>query len=391
MSKNRNIINLNASGIGATQDASRRLSVTAESANGKAVIRIVGRISDWSANNATELGVKIDEFIAAKINDVFVYINSSGGDVFQANEIVNLISKFTGKKDGEGGAIVASAATRIAISLDTFEMAPNGQWMYHKPKASFDGDENQVESSLQVLKNATNEYRTAYANKTGLAETEIEKRWTKGDVWLSAAEAKKQKFITGIKGEDAEVTDDIVTELRACGAPFIPLLTVAAKPVTQPLQQQNQYKMEFIALLLGLPKDATEAQITAKINQLKVDAEAGATLTANASLAAKAKLKADIKELLDNAIQKHTIKPELRADYEKALENDFEGQKRIIEVLTPIPQLSAHITTPTAGNEDRSKWTYADWADKDPEGLKAMNETDFPKFEALMNAEYATK
>ena len=192
-----------ASGVSAQIKADKTpLSVTAEAKNGVASIRIVGRISDWSANNAQELSLKIDEFIAQGITDCFIYINSSGGDVFQANEIVNLLQKFTGKKDGEGGAIVASAATFIACSLDSFVMAKNGQFMYHKPIGSFEGNEDQVESTLAALKNATKTYRELYAKKIGKKAEEIEALWVKGDVWLSADDAKKQGFITGVKGEE---------------------------------------------------------------------------------------------------------------------------------------------------------------------------------------------
>ncbi|MFN8238627.1 MAG: Clp protease ClpP [Chitinophagales bacterium] len=376
-----------ASGVTAKIKADKTpLSVAAEAKNGVASIRIVGRISDWSPNNAQELSLKIDEFIAQGIKDCFIYINSSGGDVFQANEIVNLLQKFTGSKTGEGGAIVASAATFIACSLDTFVMAKNGQFMYHKPMGSFDGNEDQVESTLAALKNATKSYRELYAKKTGKKEEEIEAAWSKGDVWLSADEAKKQGFITGVKGEEP-VTAETVELLRACGAPVIPDLTISAEVIEkQQQQQQNQNKMKLIALSLGLKEDAPEAEILAKLNELKVAAQSAATLKAEADAQKAAKQAADIKAVLDSAEKDHRIKPEMRANYEKQLKADFETAKTIIEALTPVTQLSAEIKQEQGDNDDRSKWTYEQWAEKDPEGLITLSEKDPAKFQALSDA-----
>ena len=61
-----------------------------------------------------------------------IYINSPGGECFEANEIVNVIKKFPGKITGEGGALVASAATYIAINCTSFSMPANGLFMIHQ-------------------------------------------------------------------------------------------------------------------------------------------------------------------------------------------------------------------------------------------------------------------
>ena len=62
------------------------MSITAEQKGMKAEIRISGAIYDWN-NSAEEITQKIDTFITGGINDVDVYINSPGGDVFQSAEI----------------------------------------------------------------------------------------------------------------------------------------------------------------------------------------------------------------------------------------------------------------------------------------------------------------
>jgi len=173
------------------------LTITAEAKNDIAEIRISGVIHEWQ-NSAQEFKRQIDQLLAKGIKDVRLYINTPGGSVFEANEIANEIIRFSGTISGFGGALVASAGSYLALVCDTFEMPENGQYMYHKPMGRFQGNEDKVGTDLKLLQNLTNQYRTAYAKKTGLSESEIESRWSKGDVWLSSKEAKDQGFITAV-------------------------------------------------------------------------------------------------------------------------------------------------------------------------------------------------
>ena len=89
------------------------MNISAIKEKGKARIEIKGTIAGWrdSEKNFTR---SVEDMIREGIKDVHLYINSPGGDCFEANEIVNVIRKFPGKITGEGGALVASAATYIA-------------------------------------------------------------------------------------------------------------------------------------------------------------------------------------------------------------------------------------------------------------------------------------
>src|SRR5690606_27676347 len=129
-----------------------------------APIRISGVIHGWQ-NSAESFKAKIDDLLAKGVKDVTLYINTPGGSVFEANEIANEIKRFPGTITGFGGALVASAGSYLAIECDTFEMAENGQYMYHKPKGMIHGNEDEVASNLQLLKNLTAQYRKKYAEK----------------------------------------------------------------------------------------------------------------------------------------------------------------------------------------------------------------------------------
>lgn len=304
------------------------MKITAEQKGEKAEIRISGAIYDWN-NSAEEITQKIDSFITGGISDVDVYINSPGGDVFQSAEISNQIKRFSGIKKGIGGAIVASAATDIAISLDVFEMAENGQFMYHKPSANLSGNEDKIETSLVLLKNLTSQYKTRLSEKSGLTVEEIEANWTKGDVWLTAQEALNQKFITGIITKTV-ITPDTKAMVIACGSPHAPTVT-ASNPKTETEKKKD-------------------IEIKAIVNELVYDKKI-------------------------NAVQVASVENMFRANFDATL--------KFFEVK-PKPVKISSLINVTGTSKGRESWTLNDWREKAPLELKAN-----PEFYAeLVNKEY---
>ena len=181
------------------------LSITSCVKDGNAQINIVGDIFD-STNSSKDFSAAVDQLIADGIKDVNLFINSMGGSCFEANEIVNVIKKFPGKVNGVGGAIVASAATYIAVNCTTFFMPANGLFMIHKPSVNSDGNIDEIESDMKLLKNLTEIYANAYAKKTGMTVAQIEAMW-KTDCWLSTQEAIKLGFIDSLSDSDDDVID----------------------------------------------------------------------------------------------------------------------------------------------------------------------------------------
>lgn len=345
------------------------LTITAESKDDYAEIRISGALYEW--NNSTELlTAKIDKFLADGYVNVKVYINSPGGDVFVGAEIVNQLKRFTGKKEGYGGALVASAATIIAIEMDTFEMAENGQFMYHKPSGWISGNEDKIESQLTLLKNLTSQYKKMYADKTGISEDEIEANWTKGDVWLTAQQAKDQKFVTAISGKE-KVNKQTAEMISACGG--------TPPQITQENQENNMKNRNAIIALLKLSADATDEQIEAAI---KVQTDKASQVDALTKTANDAQEK-EIETMVDAAITAKKFTADLKSKYVALAQKDFEGTKAIIEAMQVVekPQITEGVTS-----EGREKWTMEDWQEKDANGLLTMMEKDPKAFAKLEEA-----
>lgn len=352
------------------------LEILAQEKDSVAEIRISGVIDGWQVSSA-RFRASVDELIAKGIKDVNIYMNGPGGSVFEANEIANEIRRFEGNKAGHGGALISSAYSYLALACDTFEMAENGQYMYHKPHGMLGGNEDQIESNLQLLKNLTKQYRKAYSDKTGMSEDEIESRWSKGDVWLSAQEAKEQGFITAVANKPAKVTEAQKALFTVCGAPKIPDVNSNTD-----MKNRNQ-----IIAALKLSADATDEQIEAAVIKAQEKADESA---ANAQAKEDAnKIKAEA--VVDAALAQKKIKADERQTWVDLAVANYDGTKKILEGMPAPSKASDNITPGASAATGRENWTLADYLDKDPKALTDLEKNDPDKFVALNEAYYGIK
>lgn len=323
-------------------------------------------------NGAEQFKSKVESLVADGVEDVHVYLNTEGGSVFGANEIVNIIKKFTGKITGEGGALVASAGTFIAINLAEFTMPKNGMWMHHKPMAELYGNEGEIEIGLKLLKTLTESYRNDYAAKMGITPEEFEAEWSKGDVWLSAQEAKEKGLISGITDE-AEITSSVYDRIAACGCETPPKINIKSKLGI----------MDVTAVSLGLPADATDAQIQAKLDELKNAAAENKRLKDAQAAAQEAEHKAKIKALLDKAEADNLIVATSRKTWEKLAESDFESVKNTIEAMPKMAAGSQHLGGGSKGKGADVDMSFEDLMEDNAEGAVKMAKADPEKFKAI--------
>ena len=361
------------------------LMITAEAKNGKAEIRISGVIHEWS-NSAASFRAKIEEFNKQGIKSASLYINTPGGDVFQAAEIRNEIEAFEGDIHGYGGALVASAGTYIRLACKTFEMVSNGQWMYHKPMGVVRGNEDEWESKLGLLKNITSEYRNGYADLTGLSSDQIEKKWAKGDVWLNAKQALEEGFITGISSYKSKITEKETALFTACGSPTIP------KPTKQKSKPNSETDMDLkmMAVKIGLPETATQAEYDAKIAQMQASAAKAERLEQEAKQKEETERGEAIEAVKKKAIADKKILAKDADKMDKWAETDFEGWKAHMESLPTLNKLSTQIKgkAPVGGDaaaiaakkfEDMTEEEQQLLAEEDPETFQAKYEASLDK------------
>jgi ATP-dependent protease ClpP protease subunit len=243
-------------------------SITAEKKGKRAEVRIIGVIG-WESSSE-DFRRQVDVLVADGVNDVHIYINSPGGSCFDANEIVNILSKFKGSITGEGGALVASAGTYIALHCRDFSMPANGQLMIHKPTGYVEGTVLEIENYAKGMHNVEELYYEAYKSVASDI-TELDKRWNAGDWWMTATEAKEMGFITAVS-ERVKIDKETAALASELGCP-VALTADNAKSNLKPKKE-----MELVAMALGLAATATEAEITARINEIKGQAARAAEL-----------------------------------------------------------------------------------------------------------------
>ncbi len=249
----------------ASKSPSLPFSITAEKRGSRAEIRIIGIIG-WETT-AEDFRKTVDQLVKDGVKDAHIYINTPGGSCVDASEIVNIIGSFKGNITGEGGALVASAGTFIALHCKEFSMPANGQFMVHKPSGAISGNVKDIENYAKGLKDVENLYYDAFkAVATDL--TAFEDKWNAGDWWMTADEALKMGFITSVKPH-VKIDKETANMATACGCP----VAMAIDVPEDNNNPQKQTRMDFIALALGLKTGATEAEITAEVTALKAKAK----------------------------------------------------------------------------------------------------------------------
>lgn len=360
-----------------------KFSITAEAKEGVAVIRIDGFISEWN-NHASGFKMKLDQLIENGVADVTVYINSQGGDCFQANEIANEILRFKGVINAKLGAMCASAGTYIASVCHHVTAVKNISYMFHKPMGRLEGNADQIEAELKLLKNLQNDYAETYSTKTKLPVAKINEMWIQ-DYWMNAEEAKRLGFVDQIEGE-ATITENDVQAIKACGYKNLPAITASVES-NDTIKTNIEMKNNVITVL-AMKDTATELEILATLSAV-VSKAAKADEYKQKLETLEAKSKEDSAELVVNAaIKDKKILATQKDFYKKNLISDFEATKTMLDAMPAATQLSAQTTGASVSTEDRSGWTYADYQDKDPLALDDLAKNNEPLFRSLFKTHY---
>ena len=228
-------------------------------AAGRAVLKIIGEISWWK-NNSEVFTMKVDRLINEGIQDVDGYINSPGGDMFEANEIGNQIQRFEGEKLCTLGAVCASSGTLVSTYFDEITASENTQYMIHDPRQlALIQHEEDFDSQRELYVNLREDAVSRYSRKTGIKEDEIREMMRK-TTWMNATTAKKKKFVDGIKDETGEMPGDTKNVFKTYAYDNIPTVFNIA------FELQEHMKLSKITQRFGLKDDATEDEILAAID-----------------------------------------------------------------------------------------------------------------------------
>lgn len=136
----------------------------------------------------------------AGVKTLNIYINSPGGDVFEAVAMMSVIERFDGTKNVVVDGIAASAASFVAMVGDTITTSASAMWMIHEPWGFAMGSAAEMRKSAEMLDKINGNMVELYAERTGAKPADI-KQWLADETWMTAAEAKERGFTD-------HVTDD---------------------------------------------------------------------------------------------------------------------------------------------------------------------------------------
>jgi len=357
-----------------------QINIKAEGTVGR--VDIIGNISEWSENNAIDFRERCQEAKDAGATSCKLYIMTNGGDCFQANEIYNILIEIFGEYSCEGGAIVASAGTYLAVMATSFLMAKNGQFMIHKPMGGTGGNETEIENYLKALKDMTSNYYAAYKAKLKKPEADFKAKWDGGDFWMTAMEGKDWGFITEIK-EPVKVTQALAESIKASGSP---LYFSPEDIINSQSNIEKEMNLQAIALTLGLAATASEADITARIAENAKKAGDYDALVAATAQKDKTEKATKIKAALDKAELEHRIKADTRDNWQAMLEANYETTIKVLDSIQGVSALSAEIVVQADGKgATYNGKTYEQLQDENPELLAKLAENKPDTFNALFS------
>lgn len=336
-------------------------------------LRITGRI--WHGDTANGIRWYVDDALNNGIDSATIYLNTEGGSVFEATEIVNQLKRMKSVKIF-AGALVASAGTYILANFPATAYTTS-QFMIHKPHMGAQGNEDEIKAELKALQNLTNQYRTIYAQRFNITEAEVDELW-KQDYWMDANEALERGLVTEMIVEELEYDDETLAMMQACGYPKISELT----------NKVNTMNRNQIIASLGLAADATDEQIQASLTDMKRKADTADSLKQSAESDKKTKAEA----LVNKGILDKKIDATLKDTYTSLAIADYEKTEKIINAMS-VPVAGSQTINKNASKADatdRSNWQLEDYLENDPEAFETLMIEDPAKGKEL-NAAYQRK
>lgn len=374
------------------------LNITASEKGGKAVIKIKGYITDYQ-NTSQQFEEQVDKLKDAGHKNALVYVDSGGGSVFQALEIVNVLDRFEGTVTTVAGALCASAATIIHSKGDVRKVYKNTGYMIHRPMGIQAGNADDFLSYAQLLQNIEATGKEMYAAISTFSESQIEKKW-QSDWWLTAKQLKEYGFATEIIDEDTTADDSTKQmykayqeygELPVQCASFINDNSNPNNNSNNPKNKRMEELFNIFKALMGLDAEAPSDQVINKLNELKAKADKADELQAKLEKYEGESNEDKIKNFLDTAQKDKRINAEQRTQLEeKAEQLGYDGLVSMVDMIKPAQTISNNLDTEDP-NAEEANWSWDDYEkngktkelmekrEKDPEAFKKLYQAKFKR------------
>lgn len=165
----------------------------------------------WWGDEITPKQFKQDLDALGDIDELKVFINSDGGDVFAGQAIHSMLKRHKATVTVYIDGLAASIASVIAMAGDVVRMPRNAMIMVHNPWAFMFGGYNaeDLRKMANDLDKARESILVTYEDKTGMERDELIKLCD-AETWLTAEEAVDKGF-----ADEIEETKQVAASLSA--------------------------------------------------------------------------------------------------------------------------------------------------------------------------------
>lgn len=174
-----------------------------------AEVLIYGVIGEswWEESTTARKFVRDFRNLEKDHDTINIRINSPGGSVFDGLAIYNAISSSTKDVHTYNDGLCASMAAVLLLApkQENVHPAKNSLLMLHSPSTGAWGNRPVLENALAVLDKVQKVLITSICEKTGLDETEVEKKYFDyKDHWFTASEAEEAGLYANVEDFEAE-------------------------------------------------------------------------------------------------------------------------------------------------------------------------------------------
>ena len=333
--------------------------------------------------------------ISDKFSTINVRINSGGGSVFEGIAIYNLIKQSKCTVNIYIDGIAASMASVIAMSGNKIYMSKYARLMIHCPSGSAEGDSQSLRDIATQLDSLEKDLTDIYASRTGLAVDQAESKFMQRGInkWMNAQEALQEKLID-------EIYDGPVVTIPAETSKFnVKEMFEFYNKIDINQKNETMKDLAVFIAMFGMAVDSTPDQITARIQKEFNDHKAANNTIAELKGKLKTfedKAKADqdarVNNLVEKAVTDGKIIAELKDSYTSMATTNFDAAEKALNAMKAYSPVHKQLNNQSTDQDDeRAKWSFKDWMQKDPKGLQAMKVSNIENFKALYNKQYGTE
>lgn len=153
---------------------------------------------------------------AGQNDDIIVHINSPGGSLFTALQLMNAMAESEATITAQVEGACMSAATMIMLCADRFMLSPHAMFMFHNYSGGTIGKGGEMWENIKFERSWSKKFLHEVYD-TFLTKKEIDSMLDGKDVWLTADQVadRLKKRRDKMKQEEADELEEMMEMIKA--------------------------------------------------------------------------------------------------------------------------------------------------------------------------------